>query len=63
MQNNPFFSPIPLSYIRSKEIPLFFYFNIEDIIPDIVYDRVTKTVIKHVNYTVYIKVSPVSYFY
>ena len=30
-QNNPFFSPVPVKYLHSKEKPLDVYFNIYDI--------------------------------
>ena len=30
-QNNPFFAPVPVKYLHSKEKPLDVYFNINDI--------------------------------
>ena len=63
-ENNPFCSPIPVDYIllpprklagRVKEKAISSYFNIHEINP-VSLKRITKNLVKNVNYTVYIKV-------
>ena len=56
-QNNPFFVPIPVNYIASKEKPLNVYFSLIEIYNFVQFCTKIKSIIEwKTKYTVYIKV-------
>lgn len=56
LEQNPFLSPIPLDYIRSKEKLLTSYFTMDTLDENHFAKQIKETILPSINYTVYIKV-------